>query len=69
MIQKKRGKARNEDRDLALALGLKTYRGSVHECGKNERYVSNNACVECSRKNALAYYHENKNEAAEFARA
>jgi hypothetical protein len=61
MTQKKRGKVRNEDRDLSLILGLKTYRGSMHDCGTDVRYISNNACVKCSRERALADYHAKRN--------
>jgi hypothetical protein len=43
------GRFKSEARELALLYGDKTYRGSTHGCGTNERYVKGGACVYCAR--------------------
>lgn len=44
------GRPINEDRQIAIELGLKTYTGSVHsKCGTTERYVAGGGCVHCGR--------------------
>jgi len=44
------GRPVNEDRQAAIAFGLRTYTGTVHsKCGTNQRYVSGGACVHCAR--------------------
>lgn len=44
------GRPINENRMLAELAGEKTYRGSTHGCGTNERYVNGGACVFCARR-------------------
>lgn len=48
------GRPKNENRELALLWGDKTYRGSSHGCGTNERYTIGGGCVHCARVKALA---------------
>lgn len=43
------GRPINESRKLAVLIGDKTYIGSVHGCGTNERYVKGGGCVHCAR--------------------
>lgn len=44
------GRPINEDRQNAIALGLKTYIGAKHvNCGTTERYVKGGGCVHCAR--------------------
>jgi len=44
------GRPINEDRQNALALGLRTYTGSRHaKCGTYVRYVAGGGCVHCAR--------------------
>lgn len=44
------GRPLNEDRQLALLSGDKTYIGSPHDrCGTNVRYVKSGGCVRCAR--------------------
>lgn len=44
------GRPINEDRQNAIALGLKTYKGAKHvKCDTVERYVSGGGCVHCAR--------------------
>lgn len=44
------GRPINEDRQNAIALGLKTYTGMRHSrCGTTERYVAGGGCVHCGR--------------------
>lgn len=45
-----RGRPINESRMVAELAGEKTYRGSTHGCGTNERYVNGGACVHCARR-------------------
>jgi len=43
-------------RHQAAVLGQTKYEGlACRSCGCEERYVSNNNCVECSKKHAKAY--------------
>lgn len=59
------GRQINEDRQNALALGLRTYTGAQHsKCGTTERYVSGGGCVRCAR--ALA---TEQREARKFLKA
>ena len=45
------GRPINEDRQLALITGAKTYAGAKHApCGTAERYVKGHGCVHCARK-------------------
>lgn len=47
------GRPINEDRQNAIALGLRTYTGAQHpKCGTTERYVSGGGCVHCARVKA-----------------
>lgn len=47
------GRPINEDRQNAIALGLRTYTGAAHpKCGTTERYVSGGGCVHCARVKA-----------------
>lgn len=49
------GRPINEDRQNAIALGLRTYMGAPHsKCGTTERYVSGGGCVYCARETATA---------------
>lgn len=44
------GRPINEDRQNAIALGLKTYIGAKHvNCDTTERYVKGGGCVHCAR--------------------
>lgn len=44
------GRPINEDRQNAVALGLKTYTGTPHsKCGTTERYTKGGGCVHCAR--------------------
>ncbi len=43
------GRPINQNKELAILYGEKTYRGSEHTCGTNERYVTNGGCVHCTR--------------------
>lgn len=47
------GRPKNENRELALLYGEKTYRGSEHGCGTNERYTIGGGCVHCARTKSL----------------
>lgn len=48
------GRPQNEDRQTAIALGFRTYTGTVHKrCGTTERYVAGGGCVHCARAIAL----------------
>jgi hypothetical protein len=47
------GRPVNDNRQIALQYGLKTYDGSPHsKCGTTERYVSGGGCVHCARVTA-----------------
>lgn len=48
------GRPINKNRELAVLYGEKTYRGSTHGCGTNERYVKGGGCVHCARWTALS---------------
>lgn len=48
------GRPINQNRVNAEVFGEKTYRGSTHGCGTNERYVRGHGCVYCARTKALA---------------
>jgi len=54
----------NEDRQMAIKLGFKTYDGAVHTCGYRERYVKGGGCVHCGRRLATE-----QREALKFVRA
>lgn len=44
------GRPINEDRQIAISLGFRTYTGTPHpKCGMTERYVSGGGCVHCAR--------------------
>lgn len=44
------GRPINENKMLAELNGEKTYRGSSHGCGTNERYTNGGGCVHCARR-------------------
>jgi hypothetical protein len=44
------GRPVNEARMIAEINGERTYRGSTHGCGTNERYTIGGACVYCARR-------------------
>jgi hypothetical protein len=48
------GRPINKNKEMALILGERTYRGSTHACGTNERYTSGGGCVYCARLKANA---------------
>jgi hypothetical protein len=44
------GRPINEDRQNAIALGLREYTGTRHaRCGTNQRYVAGGGCAHCAR--------------------
>lgn len=45
-----RGRPINEARMIAEINGEKTYRGTPHGCGTNDRYTNGGACVFCARR-------------------
>lgn len=45
------GRPTNENREMAILMGDKTYIGSKHErCGTDQRYVKGGGCVHCARQ-------------------
>lgn len=44
------GRPADQNRMLAEINGERTYRGTPHGCGTNERYTNGGACVFCARR-------------------
>lgn len=45
------GRPTNENREMAILMGDKTYTGSTHaRCGTDLRYVKGGGCVHCARQ-------------------
>lgn len=45
-----KGRPADQERMLAQVNGERTYRGTPHGCGTNERYTIGGACVFCARR-------------------
>lgn len=67
------GRPINDDRELSILLGKRTYVGLPHyKCNTTERYVSHGGCVHCARlvasegRDARKFLKQHEREAAAY---